>query len=108
AGEVVNLTIAGSSVGSATTDAAGAFDPNVTTPDLVGAQTLTGTGATSGLSASLTLTIRDCVAPAGVGGGGLAVTGVQIAGITLLAVLLLGAGVFFVTAGRRRKSAVRA
>jgi hypothetical protein len=112
ANEVVTLDIAGTAVGSATTDADGSFDPSVTTPDLVGGQSLTGTGQTSGLTASLTLTIRDCAAAGGAsgggGGGGLASTGVKIAGLSLFAAALIGLGLFFATAGRRRKSAARA
>jgi len=111
--EVVLLAIGGNSAGSATTDSSGSFDPTVTTPNLVGGQTLTGDGQTSGRSSSLTLTIRDCSSAGGAGGttgggGNLASTGVKIAGLSLLAAALLGGGMFFVTAGRRRKSAAAA
>lgn len=109
--EAVTLSIGGTVVGSATTDAAGSFDPDVTTPNLIGGQNLTGLGQTSGRTASLTITIRDCAGAGasggggGGGGGGLASTGVKIAGLGLLAALLLSGGMFFVIAGRRRASA---
>ncbi len=103
AGETIQLSIGDQTVGTATTGATGSFDPSVTTPDLVGEQQLTGVGQTSGRQGALTLTIRKCSAVAGEGldSGGLAFTGVEIAGLGLLAAVLIGGGALFVSAGRR-------
>jgi len=106
ANETVTLTIGGISVGTATTDSSGAFDPAVVVPlTLIGAQPLTGVGVTSGATASLTLTILAATAGSGSSGSGLAFTGTQIAGALGLAVVLLAVGAGFVLAGRRRRHA---
>ena len=106
--ENVRLTIGGVYVGTARTDADGAFDPPVTVPNLVGDQELSGVGA-SGLATdrdSLILTIRASgAAGAGDNAGGLASTGVQIAAFSLLGVVLLVGGGFLVLAARRRRAA---
>jgi hypothetical protein len=112
ANEDVRITIGGVFVGTAHSDANGAFDPSITVPNLLGPQVLVGTGASGEANDvdSLTLTIAAS-AVGGVsgnsgGGGGLASTGVKIAGLVLLAGALIGGGAFFATAGRRRKSPV--
>jgi hypothetical protein len=105
--EDVELTIAGEHVGTAHTDAAGNFDPSVTTPGPPGPKQVCGIGA-SGLA-----TDRDClliqVGGAGTGGsssppsgGGTSFTGVQIALLGLLALVLVVGGVVVTTLGRNR------
>jgi hypothetical protein len=103
AGETIKLSIGGQTVGTATTGATGSFDPSVNTPDLVGEQQLIGVGQSSGRQGALTLRIRKCGAVAGesIDSGGLAFTGVEIAGLCLLAAVLIGGGAVFVSAGRR-------
>jgi hypothetical protein len=112
ASEAVTLAVGGQAIATAAANASGAFDKTVTTPDLIGRQTLTGTGQISGHHASLSLNIRECggagVAGASIGGSGLAFTGVQIAGLALGAAILIGVGAFFVAAGRRRRTSVHA
>jgi hypothetical protein len=110
AGETIKLSVGGQPVGTATTGATGSFDPSVNTPSLVGKQDLTGLGATSGREASLMLTIRNCSGVSGesTSSGGLAFTGVEIAGLCVAAAVFIGCGAFFVAAGRRRNSAVGA
>jgi hypothetical protein len=110
ASETIKLSIGDRAVGSATTGATGSFDPSVNTPDLVGKQQLSGVGETSGREGSLTLTIRNCSGVAGesTGGGGLAFTGVEIAGLCIAGAVFIGCGAFFVAAGRRRNTAVGA
>jgi hypothetical protein len=111
ANEGVALTIGGVSVGTAHTDANGSFTLTVKVPDLLGAQSLVGRGASGEGNDvdSLTLTIEGSGVAGesiGGGGGGLASTGVKIAGLVLLAGALIGGGAFFAVAGRRRRSAV--
>jgi hypothetical protein len=103
AGETITLSIGDQAVGTATTGATGSFDPSVDTPDLVGEQQLVGVGQSSGRQGALTLRIRRCSAAAGesVNGGALALTGVEIAGLSLLAAVLVAGGAVFVSAGRR-------
>jgi hypothetical protein len=102
--EDVTLTISGKFVGTAHTNGDGTFDPLVTVPGPTGDKPLCGIGA-SGL-----LHDRDCltlhVRAEGTNGGGtpLGTTGVEIATIVAVALVLLGGGVLFVAAGRRRKS----
>jgi hypothetical protein len=105
--EDVRLTIGGTFVGTAHTDATGAFDPSAIVPGPVGQKQLCGVGA-SGLAND-----RDCLPltiSAGHGtdavttGGGLAMTGTQIAGLVVLAVALVAGGAFLAAAGRRRKT----
>jgi hypothetical protein len=118
ASEDVKLYIGGQFVGTGHTDSAGSFDPLVTTPDLLGHQTLTGVGASGAANDvdSLVLTISKG-SPAGVAGGGgpggssgggLAFTGVEIAGLVGIAVALLAGGTAMMVVGRRRGQAVRA
>lgn len=108
--EDVALTLAGASVGTAHTDAHGAFDPPVVVNRAGSALQLCGIGA-SGLAAD-----RDCVtlttmsnatAPAGnssgSSGGGTAFTGFDIAALCLLAAILLLGGGGLVVANRRRQ-----
>jgi hypothetical protein len=106
--EDVDLTIAGQHVGTAHTDSTGAFDPQVTTPGPPGRKQVCGVGA-SGLT-----TDRDCLfihvpaagassaAPPGPSGG-TAFTGVQIALLGLLALVLVVGGVVVATLGRNRR-----
>lgn len=102
--EDVTLTIAGKFVGTAHTDGAGSFDPQVTVPGPVGDKLLCGIGA-SGLAAD-----RDCLtlhvrAGTGPNNNHLGSTGVEVATIVAVAVVLLGGGALFLSVGRRRKSA---
>jgi hypothetical protein len=107
--EDVDLTIAGQHVGTAHTDSAGSFDPQViTTPGPPGQKQVCGLGA-SGLA-----TDRDCLlihvqaaggssaAPPG-RGGDTAFTGVQIALVGLLALVLVVGGVVVTTLSRNRR-----
>jgi hypothetical protein len=105
--ENVTLTIAGTFVGTAHTDSAGSFDPQVVVPGPPGQKPLCGIGA-SGLPDD-----RDCltlfVQGAGTSGnssGGTSITGVEIGALTAVAALLIVAGVAFARAGRRRKQSV--
>jgi hypothetical protein len=109
--DTVTITIGGKTVGTAHTDSAGAFDPEVETPGPAGDVQLCGTGAikvTAG-SNSDCLTLHVSAAGAapvtgGSGGGGTAMTGVQIGMLVGLAVLLVGGGAAFVLVGRTRRS----
>jgi hypothetical protein len=109
ANETVNLTVGNRTVGTAGTNASGAFDWTVTTPDVSGRQTLAVVGQTSRHRAALTLTVRGCTAT-GVsggsigGGGGLTSFGAVIAGLCAVAAVVFSIGAL-VAAGRRRKSA---
>jgi hypothetical protein len=110
--EDVTLTIAGKFVGTAHTDASGAFDPQVVPSGPPGDKQLCGIGA-SGLSndqdcLTLHVTAGHGVEAAGTGGGGgLAFTGAQVTGLIALAVVLVVGGAFFTAAGHRRKSHAR-
>ena len=105
--EDVELTIAGQHVGTAHTDSMGSFDPEVTTPGPPGQKQVCGIGA-SGLA-----TDRDCLfiqvqaagssAPPPGKGGGTAFTGVQIALLGLLALVLVVGGVVLTTLNRNRR-----
>lgn len=102
--EDVTLTIAGKFVGTAHTDSAGSFDPQVTVPGPAGDKLLCGIGA-SGLVHDrdcLTLHVRTGTGP---NSNHLGSTGVEVATIIAVAVILLGGGALFLGAGRRRKSA---
>ncbi|MDT4906698.1 MAG: hypothetical protein QOH52_4714 [Pseudonocardiales bacterium] len=109
--EDVRLTIGGKFVGTAHTDAAGAFDPPVVVPGPAGSKQLCGVGA-SGLSTDrdcLTLVARAAGSSglAGAGGntgGGTAFTGVEVALLCAVALLLIAGGVAFATAGRGNKT----
>jgi hypothetical protein len=109
--EDVEIFIGGTHVATTHTDAAGSFDPSAKVPGPVGRATLLGRGA-SGLSAdsdTLVLTVRsgsgsgsNSGSPSG--GPGLALTGSEIVGLIVLAVLLLGGGAVMTFAGRRKRS----
>ena len=105
--EDVRLTIGGTFVGTAHTDGTGAFDPSAVVPGPVGQKQLCGVGA-SGLANDqdcLTLTIgAGHGTEAATTGGGLAMTGTQVAGLVVLATALVAGGAFFAAAGRRRKT----
>lgn len=109
--EDVRLTIGGKFVGTAHTNAAGAFDPPVVVPGPAGSKQLCGIGA-SGLATDqdcLTLVAREAGASSSAGaaagnnGGGTAFTGVEVALLCAVALLLIAGGVAFATAGRARK-----
>lgn len=111
ADEDVKLYIGGIYVGVGHTDSAGSFDPPVVVPKtLLGAQELLGEGVSGQPNDrdTLTLTIRkpgkDVGGVTTTNGGGLSSTGVKAAGLTLIAVLLLAAGVAVNAAGRRRRA----
>lgn len=109
ADETVTLTLQGTVVGTAHTDAAGNFDPPVKITKSGSSLQLCGVGA-SGLAGD-----RDCVtlntnassasgtSGTSAGGGGTALTGTDIALLCLLAAVLLAGGGAAVVAGRRRR-----
>jgi hypothetical protein len=110
--EDVTITLRGKDVGTAHTDNNGSWDPAaITVTGPTGTAELCGIGA-SGLSndrSCLTLTITANGTDGqnnGSDGGGTAYTGVEIAGLIVLAVGLIGGGAALVTAGRKRKSTV--
>jgi hypothetical protein len=88
-------------VGTAHTDATGAFDPQVTVPNLSGSQPLTGVGSAPDDSATLQLTIAGN-GPGGTSGGGTATTGVEVVALLVTAGMLLVGGAVLLRAGRRR------
>ena len=106
--EDVRITIAGAFVGTGHTDSSGSFDPQVVTvPGPAGDKQMCGVGA-SGLSNDQDcLTLHVGASNTTPNGGGLASTGVEIAAIVGVAVILLAGGAFFATAGRRRKPSAR-
>jgi hypothetical protein len=107
--EAVRIFIAGERVGTGHTDAHGRFDPPIITPGPPGPKRLCGNGV-SGFAFD-----RDCLvihvqgsggsSPAGPTnhGGGTAFTGVQIALLGLLALVLVVGGVVVTTLGRNRR-----
>jgi hypothetical protein len=112
--EDVQLTLDGADVGTAHTDAQGAFDPPVVVNKAGSALQLCGIGA-SGLADD-----RDCItlntraaAAAGDGngtgtgsgnaGGGTALTGLDVAGLVALGVVLLVGGAALVATSRRKR-----
>lgn len=107
--ESVRLTIGGVQVGTARTDARGAFDPPARVPDLPGARVVTGTGASGAADdvASVRITIQArgvaAVSTTRVRTGGLAFTGAQISAFVGLGLVLVAAGVVAVRLGRRRR-----
>jgi len=105
ANEDVNITLGGNHVTTTHTDSVGSFDPAVTVNYPAGTKVeLCGIGA-SGLSNDqdcLTLTIAGGLGTSPGNNGGQPMTGVEIAGLTVLAVALLGGGVAFMAAGKRR------
>jgi len=108
--EDVDITIAGQHVGTGHTDGNGTFDPHVTVPGPAGDKQVCGIGA-SGLSSDQDCLIIDVRAkgttnqPATTGGGGTAMTGVEIALLGVLALVLVLAGVGMTTLGRHRRAA---
>lgn len=108
--EDVSLTIGGTGVGSGHTDASGRFDPAVTVPSRSGAVQLCGSGETqvSANSDCLTLSVQSAAAVGknSFSSGGTASTGVRVALIAAVALLLIAGGVAFATAGRRGPSPV--
>lgn len=105
--EDVDITIAGQHVGTGHTDGNGTFDPNVKVPGPTGQKQVCGIGA-SGLAADrdcLTINVRAEGSTSNPGtNGGPAMTGVEIALLGLLALVLVVAGVVFSTLGRHRKA----
>jgi hypothetical protein len=106
--EDVRLTLAGKFVGTTHTDQAGDFDPPVKVPH-TGKLLLCGIGA-SGLPNDrdcLTLTVKAHHQGGGSHspGGGTSFTGTDVLLIVLAAVVLLGLGLGFVAAGRRKQLA---
>ena len=102
--ENVNITIAGRSVGTGHTDDQGSFDPRVTAPGPPGTKELCGIGA-SGKPFDqdcLDIKVRANGGPNN-HGGGTAFTGVQIALLGLLALILVVGGVVVTTLGRNRR-----
>ena len=105
--EDVDITIAGQHVGTGHTDSNGSFDPDVIVPGPPGEKQVCGIGA-SGLSNDrdcLTIQVRAKGATHQPGGGGTAMTGVEISLLGLLALLLVVAGVAMTTLGRHRRAA---
>jgi hypothetical protein len=105
--EQVNLTLHSQTynLGSATTDASGDFSTTVTLPAGVsGSHTITGTAATSGMTASVSVTIGSSAG--GGGSGDLAFTGAAVLGIGGIGVALLISGGVLLLAGQRRRSVV--
>ncbi len=105
--EDVDITIAGQHVGTGHTDADGSFDPNVVVPGPTGDKQVCGIGA-SGLSNDrdcLVINVRAKGATNQPGGGGTALTGVEISLLGLLALVLVVAGVVMTTLGRHRRTA---
>jgi hypothetical protein len=106
--EDVTLTIAGKFVGTAHTDSAGSFDPQVVVPGPPGQKPLCGIGA-SGLPNDrdcLTLFVQAAGTSGNSSGGGTSFTGVEIGALTAVAALLIVAGVALVRAGRRNKQSL--
>jgi hypothetical protein len=111
--ENVDLTIDGQHVGTGHTDGDGDFDPQVTTPGPSGTKQLCGVGA-SGLPKDwdcLTIDVlggtgssaAEAGPPPQGNGGGTAFTGVQIALLGVLALVLVVGGVVVTTVGRNRR-----
>lgn len=96
----------GIKVGTAHTDASGNFDPQVTVPNLLGTQPLTGLGASGAADDSATLNLKISAANTGGTGGHRppAGTGVAIAAMLVAAGLLIFGGLALVRSGRRRRS----
>jgi hypothetical protein len=99
------------SLGTAQTDASGAFSTTVTLPSgVTGSHTITAADA-AGNSASATITIT---APgrgtsgggSGGSGGGVSATGVAVIGLSAVGFALLVGGALMLLAGRRRKALV--
>jgi hypothetical protein len=97
-------------LGTTQTDSSGAYDTTVTLPDgVTGPHTLSVVGETSGCSGALALNITAAGSgggggTSGGGGGSLASTGVAVAGIGAVGLVLLVGGGLMLLAGRRRKA----
>jgi hypothetical protein len=106
--EDVTITISGKFVGTAHTNSAGSFDPQVVVPGPVGDKPLCGIGA-SGLPNDrdcLTLFVQGAGVNPGSSGGGTSLTGVEIGAMVAVASLLIVGGVAVARAGARRKQSV--
>jgi hypothetical protein len=107
--ESVDIQIEGKHVATAHTDSTGAFDPPAVVPPPAGAQQVCGIGA-SGLSTDqdcLTINVRaksNATTPPSNTNGGTASTGVKIALLGLLALVLVVSGVVLATLGRNRRN----
>jgi hypothetical protein len=106
--ERVTLTIAGQYVATGHTDGDGDFDPRLDAPGPPGPKRLCGVGASGRRFDRDCLTIQvraagGTGAPASGPGGGTAFTGVQIALLGLLALVLVVGGVVATTLGRNRR-----
>jgi len=105
ADEDVDVTLGGKHVATTHTNSNGAFDPPVTVNYPAGTKVeLCGIGA-SGLANDqdcLLLTVAGGLGTSPGSNGGQPMTGVEIAGLIVLALALLGGGVAFVAAGKRR------
>ena len=110
ANETVNITLHSHGVtvlAPGATNASGAFSTTVTLPaGVTGTHTLTAVGATSGRTASVSITIGAVTSAGGPTGGGLPFTGAAVMGISSLAVLLLLGGVLMVFTSRRRRTVI--
>ena len=88
----------------AVTDASGNFATTVALPmGFTGVHTISSTGATTGRTATVTITIGGTTTAAAPTSNGLAFTGAAVIGIGSLAVLLLVGGGLMLFASRRRK-----
>lgn len=113
ADEDVTITIGGKTVGTAHTDGSGSFDPEVVVPGPAGQQQLCGVGASGLATDSDCLTLNTSGAAgqaAGTGNGSgnngqTAFTGTQVALLLVVALALVGGGVAFSAAGRRKQTA---
>jgi hypothetical protein len=107
--EDVTITIGGAFVGTGHTNSSGQFDPDVIVPGPAGSKQLCGIGA-SGLATDQDCLTLDVQAPSGAGtkgnGGGVALTGVEIGSLIVVAVALIIGGVVFARAGARRKQSI--
>ncbi len=93
------------SLGSATTNSAGAFSRTLKLPaGVTGQHTIVSTDTSTSQTASVSLTIGGGTSGGGGGGGGggLSNTGVAVIGIGALGVVLLAGGGMMLYAGRRR------
>lgn len=114
-GETVRLVLGGVELARSVADANGSFSITVTIPlDARGDEVVAATGLTSGLTASINLSVpcvlgQDATALGGgngsgnADGGGLAYTGVAIGGALLLAAGLISVGGAVLAAGRKRR-----
>ncbi|MHA3702215.1 hypothetical protein ACXR2U_08505 [Jatrophihabitans sp. YIM 134969] len=109
AGEAVRVVLIGrGELGRPVADANGSWRLTVLIPaNARGAEVITATGLTSGLSASVGLDVPCVLGQSSTSvddGGGLAYTGVAVGGVLLAAAVLLGVGGMLLVAGRRRRA----